>query len=373
MRCASSTDRGRACGPVCEDQQSVIRRGVAVDADGVEGPRANIAQSFLQKRWRNSRISYDEREGRGQVGMNHPRALRASNHVDSLACHLERRAGGFRPRVRRAYGERELRKGTRRGTAVARELRQGAQNFFDGQRYANHARRADDDFIGSAAEALGCFRDRALSGGVARGARCAVRIAGIHNSGAHAALRRAQVFLGNGDRGGDYNILGENRGRGGWNVARNNGEIERAGFFQSAGDACEAKSVRERSLGECVLHQRDIRVTSAPPPEATSSPPKWRLRCLVELQFAGSWRSSYFAVFFKLRPSCKSAIAFRTTSVAVPPGTFLAASATCKLRLFAKSASNAGEIFIRSSKGSAVQTFPWRSASRSTVPTMSCA
>src|ERR1700676_2271651 len=106
------------------------------------------------------------------------------------------------------------------------------------------------------------------------------------------------MLLGNGDRSGDNKILRENgRGRG-RNVARNNREIERAGFFQSAGDACEAKSARKRSFGECVLHQRYVRVTSAPPPEGTSSPPKRRSGCLAELQFACSWCGSYFAGFF---------------------------------------------------------------------------
>ena len=116
--------------------------------------------------------------------------------------------------------------------------------------------------------------------------------------GTHAAFRGAQMFLGNGDRSGDHKILREDRGGGSRNVARNNGEIERAGFFQSAGEACEAKSARKRSFGECVLHQRDIRVTSAPPPEATSSPPRWRLGCSAELRLACSWRGSYFGGFF---------------------------------------------------------------------------
>ena len=100
------------------------------------------------------------------------------------------------------------------------------------------------------------------------------------------------MLFGDGDWGGDDKILREDCGGGGRNVARNDGEIERAGFFQAAGEACEPESARERSFGECVLDQRDVRVTSAPSPEATSSPPRRRLGCLAGLRLACSWRGS---------------------------------------------------------------------------------
>src|SRR5580698_1295315 len=99
------------------------------------------------------------------------------------------------------------------------------------------------------------------------------------------------MFLGNCNGCGDDKILREHRGGGSRNVARNNREIERAGFFQSAGEACEPEPARKRCFGKCVLHQWYIRVTSAPP-EATSSPPRRRLECSAELLFACSWRSS---------------------------------------------------------------------------------
>src|SRR5689334_11599048 len=57
---------------------------------------------------------------------------------------------------------------------------------------------------------------------------------------------------------------------------------------------------------------------------------------------------------FLLRRASKSSIAARTLSGAVPPGTFFAESAASTLRLFAKSASNAGEICLSFSWGRVV-------------------
>ena len=60
---------------------------------------------------------------------------------------------------------------------------------------------------------------RGAGSGMTGGARCAVRVAGIHDHRAHQPFRPAQVLLGNGDGSGHHEILGENRGRGGRNVA----------------------------------------------------------------------------------------------------------------------------------------------------------
>ena len=100
------------------------------------------------------------------------------------------------------------------------------------------------------------------------------------------------MLFGDGDRSGDDKILREDRGGGSRNVARNDGEVERAGFFQATGKACEPESARERSFGECVLDQRDVRVTSAPSPEATSSPPRRRSGFVTAWRIASSWRGS---------------------------------------------------------------------------------
>src|SRR5580692_5443372 len=212
--------------------------------------------------------------------------------MNSFAGHFEGGAGGFRARVGGADGEREFGEGAGGGAAIAREFRYGAQDFLDSERHADDARRADDDFVGLAAKCLGCFRDGSLCRSVAGGAGGTVGVAGVDDYGAHAAFRGAQVFLGNGDGSGGDEILREDGGGGSRDVAADHRDIERTGFLQAAGEACEPETVRERSFGKCVLHQRDIRVTSAPPPEATSSPPRRRVRCSAGLLLAGSWRGS---------------------------------------------------------------------------------
>src|SRR6266436_4643536 len=78
-------------------------------------------------------------------------------------------------------------------------------------------------------------------------------------------------------------------------------------------------------------------------------------------------------VAFLLRRPSKSSMAARTLSGAVPPRTFFDASAASRLRLLAKSASNAGEIFLSVLRGKAVHATFCFSASRNTLPTMSCA
>src|SRR2546427_379629 len=74
---------------------------------------------------------------------------------------------------------------------------------------------------------------------------------------------------------------------------------EGAGFLQAAGGRGEAESARQGCFRECVLHQRDVRVTSAPLPEGTSDPPQPRRRRIaVSLLGLHSWLGSCFAGFF---------------------------------------------------------------------------
>src|SRR5580700_4114165 len=70
---------------------------------------------------------------------------------------------------------------------------------------------------------------------------------------------------------------------------------------------------------------------------------------------------------------CNSAIAERTCSGAVPPGTALVAMELSTEGAARKSCSKSGEIFCTSSRESCVQGLPWRSASRSTLPIRSWA
>src|SRR5467141_2798179 len=181
---------------------------------------------------------------------------------------------------------------------MARNDRQRAKNFFQRQGNADDARGADKQFLWRAAKPLRGFGNGALGGGMARGAGGAVGVAGIHHDRAHAALRGAQVLLGNENGCGNHEILREHGGGRGRGVARKNREIERAGFLQAARGRGEAKSARQRGFRKCVLYQRDIRMTSATLPEGTSDPPqRQRGRIVVSLLGLHSWLGSCFGGF----------------------------------------------------------------------------
>ena len=139
----------------------------------------------------------------------------------------------------------------------------------------------------------------AASATVRSAAGGAVRVAGVHHHGAHAAFRDPQVFLGDENRCGDDKILREDGGRRSRHVARKNGEIERPGFLQAASGRGEAKPARQRGFRRCVLYQRNVRVPSAPFPEGTSDPPQpQRGRIGVSLLGLRSWFGSCFGGFF---------------------------------------------------------------------------
>src|SRR5216683_990268 len=195
MRGGASLDRRRPRLPVGKHEERVVRRSVAIHADRVERAARDVTQRFLQKGRRDRRIRGDKRKHRRHIGMNHPRTFGATHEMNSLPGHLERSRSGFRTRVRGANCERSFREGTRRRTAKARDDRQRAKNFFQRQGNANDACGADKQFLRRAAKPLRGFRDRALRSGVARFAGGAVSVPGVHDHGAHTALRRAQVFF----------------------------------------------------------------------------------------------------------------------------------------------------------------------------------
>src|SRR5882762_8798079 len=181
---------------------------------------------------------------------------------------------------------------------MARYDRQRAKNFFQRQGNADDARGADKQFLRRAAKPLRRFGDRALGGGMASRAGGAVRVARVHNHGAHAAFRLAQVFLGNENGCGNDEILREHGGGRGRGVARKNREIERAGFLQAARGRGKAEPARQGCFRKCVLYQRNVRVASAPLPEGTSDPPqRQRGRIVVSLLGLHSWLGSCFGGF----------------------------------------------------------------------------
>ena len=318
MRRGARFDRRCAGFAVGEDHQRVIRRRVAIDADGVEREARNVTQRFLQERRSNRCIRGHKREHRRHVRMDHPRAFGAAHEMNSLPGHLEGSRGGFRTCIRCADRQRSFRERTRRGAAKTRDDRQRAQNFFQRQRHANDAGRTDKQFLRRAAKPLRCFGNRAHRRGVARFTGGAVGVARVHHNGAHAAFRRAHIFFGNENRCGNHKILREDRGGRSRHVARKNCQVERAGFLQSASGRGEAKPARQGSFRKCVLHQRDIRMTSAPLPEETSDPPQPRRRIIaVSLLGLHSWFGSYFGGFlvetsFQIRDGVTNAFGRRT-------------------------------------------------------------
>ena len=105
MRFAAVRNRRSTGGAVCENEQRVVRRSVAVHADGVEGARSNVAKRTLQQGGRNGGVSYYESERSGHVRMNHARAFGTPDKMDSLAGHFKGRGSGLWSRVRGTDGE----------------------------------------------------------------------------------------------------------------------------------------------------------------------------------------------------------------------------------------------------------------------------
>src|ERR1700730_4916988 len=157
---------------------------------------------------------------------------------------------------------------------MPRQQRHGAQNFIERQRNSDDASRANENFFRFAAQAFSGFRDSAQRGSVPRGAGGAIRISRVYHHRAHSALRRTQMRLGNQYGSGNDKILSEHSGRRSGNVAGEDGEIERAGFFQAAGGRGEAKAAGKRGFGESVLHSRRSHGVSAMLTEGTSDPPR---------------------------------------------------------------------------------------------------
>ncbi len=106
MRGAFGANRWSTGSAVGEDQQGVVRRRVAINADGIEGTRRNVAQSFLEKSGRDGGVGDDESESGREVGVNHACAFGAAHEMNSFTGHFERSAGGFWASVGGADGER---------------------------------------------------------------------------------------------------------------------------------------------------------------------------------------------------------------------------------------------------------------------------
>src|SRR5262249_12709230 len=205
----------------------------------------------------------------------------------------------------------------------------GSEDLFDRKLNANDAGGTDENFLRWKAKALGSFCDGAERGNITLLTRGAVGVTRVDDYGAHLTFGFCEVFLRESDRSGDYKVLREDSCGGSGDVTRQNGEVERAGFFEAAGSGGEAKAFGEVCLGGSLGHQITI-------PLIISSPQSF-------------WSSAV--------------IAFLTCSGEVPPGTFFEASAALSVSDSFKSSSNEGENSCNTENGSSVQSTFCRSAS----------
>src|SRR6516165_5923770 len=266
--------------------------------------------------------------------MNHAGALGTAEKMNALAGHLESGGGRFGPRIGSADGQRKLGERARRGAAIARQAGQGAQDLFYRKLHADDAGGADEEFVSGKVHGTGRFFVAAQGDRLTLGAGGAVGVAGVDDDSSHAAFGDQEIPLGDPDGRGDNQVLRENRRGRRRDVAREEGQVERAGFLEAAGGGGKAEAQGESGFG----------------------------------RGCGHFREASFA-----RRSSSSAMAARTESIAVPPGTLFRESAARTLRLAERSASNAGEIFPSSSGERSVQDFPCRSAAFRAWPTRSCA
>ena len=125
---------------------------------------------------------------------------------------------------------------------MPRDNGQAAQDFVDRQRHADYAGGTHEKFLWLATETFGGVIDGAQRGSVADCTRGAIGVAGIDDDGAHAAFGLFKMFTGDYHRGGGDQILREDGGSAGGDLAGKYGEVECTGFFQAASCGCETKA-----------------------------------------------------------------------------------------------------------------------------------
>ncbi len=160
-------------------------------------------------------------------------------------------------RIRGHDGPREPVKGSWRGFKRFCQPRRSFQNALDGQRHADHSRRADHHLFHAATQ---YFRDEPRGGPrsshPARANR-AICISGIDDDGAHRVRRRPHMGAGKNHRRRLHEILREHsrsrRGR----IGDNQRDVERAGvaaLFEACGRSGKTKSARQRPGGWEIVH-----------------------------------------------------------------------------------------------------------------------
>ena len=268
---------GRSSGrTIGKHEKGIVGRGVAINADGIEGTRGDVAKSFLEEPWGDVGIGGDKRERGGHVGMDHARALGATHQMDAFSGHPERASRRFWPRVCRADGEGKFGEGASGRTAVFGHARERTKDLFQGQGNTNYAGGTDEDFLGMAAEAQGSLFDRFCRGSVTHWTGGTVGVASVDDDGAHASLGGFQMGFGDDHRRGHNKVLREDGGGGCRNITGEEGQIERTGLLEAASSGRETECAREGSFGRGLSHGRRVRRAQAVFTEGTSDPPRGR-------------------------------------------------------------------------------------------------
>ena len=269
-------DGGCTGGTVSEYEQRIVGGGIAIDGDGVEGARGDVAQGFLKERWSNVGVGGNKREGGGHVGVNHTGTFGAADEMDASPGHFEGGGLGFGARVGGADGERKFGERASRGTAISCNAGKRAQDFFNGKRDADHTGGAHEDFLRFAAKVAGGFFDGFHRDDMTAGSGRAIGVTGIDDDRAHAALGRFQVSLGDDHRSSHDEILSKDGGGGRGEIAGQEGQVESTGFLQAAGGGGKTKAARESRFGRSLFHGRWVRKANAQLTEGTSDPPRDR-------------------------------------------------------------------------------------------------
>ena len=233
---------------VRKGKQRVVSRAVTVHGDAIECAAHHVAQRDVKHAGLDRRVSDDEGKHRRHVGMNHPGALGASSDAHCLPTDAARCGGALRARIRCHDRTRQAVESVRRKCERFGEARRGFQDSLDGQRHADHARRAHDHLLRAAAKQFG----NAIGGGArsdhaARPDR-AVGVPGIDDDGAHRPRGGAHVLARKDDRGRLHEILREHgRGRR-RRIGNDHRDVERPGvaaLLQATGRRSKTKPARQ--------------------------------------------------------------------------------------------------------------------------------
>ena len=209
------------------DHEGVIRRGVAVDGDAVEGAISQFTRQLLHDGGRHASVRGEEAQHGGHVGADHARALADARdgHRGTTDLHLRRECLG------QCVGGHDALGGTR-PVAGLRVGDGGGQSRFDavvGQRLHDHAGRERQDLLGRHAQLAG---ERNAGGARTRQAVCPrarVGVAGVDDHGADG-LAAGQMLAADLHRRCAKAVLREHARHAGALVQQEHGEVLAVGL-----------------------------------------------------------------------------------------------------------------------------------------------